>query len=376
MNKDNPLLELQTFGQSVWLDYLRRDLLTSGELDSLIVEDGLRGITSNPAIFEKAINDSDLYNETIQKLVAAGRSTAEIIDELTIEDIRQTAVHFRPLYDRLHGQDGFVSLEVSPHMARSTDKTIAEARRLWTAVDQPNLMIKVPGTQEGLPAIRQLISEGINVNVTLLFGLPRYKEVAQAYLNGLRDRLEAGKPVDHVASVASFFLSRIDVLVDPMLAERSAGNGGAGTAKRLQGQVAIASAKVAYHIYREIFENGRFHRLAESGAQPQRLLWASTSTKNPDYSDVKYVEALIGPHTINTMPQETLEAFRDHGRVAPTLQQNLGDAYRVLDQLAELHIDIDAITAQLEEEGVDKFIKPYDRLVDALEQKRREVTPG
>jgi len=376
MNKDNPLLELQTFGQSVWLDYLRRDLLTSGELDSLIVEDGLRGITSNPAIFEKAINDSDLYTETIQELVAAGRSTAEIIDALTIEDIRQTAVHFRPLYDRLHGQDGFVSLEVSPHMARSTDKTIAEARRLWTAVNQPNLMIKVPGTQEGLPAIRQLISEGINVNVTLLFGLPRYKEVAQAYLNGLRDRLEAGKPVDHVASVASFFLSRIDVLVDPMLAERAAGNSNTVTAKRLQGQVAIASAKVAYHIYREIFENGRFHHLAEGGAQPQRLLWASTSTKNPDYSDVKYVEALIGPHTINTMPQETLEAFRDHGRVAPTLQQNLGDAYRVLDQLAELHIDIDDVTAQLEEEGVDKFIKPYDRLVDALEQKRHEVTPG
>ena len=376
MNKDNPLLELQTFGQSVWLDYLRRDLLTSGELDSLIVEDGLRGITSNPAIFEKAINDSDLYTETIQELVAAGRSTAEIIDALTIEDIRQTAVHFRPLYDRLHGQDGFVSLEVSPHMARSTDKTIAEARRLWTAVNQPNLMIKVPGTQEGLPAIRQLISEGINVNVTLLFGLPRYKEVAQAYLNGLRDRLEAGKPVDHVASVASFFLSRIDVLVDPMLAERAAGNSNTVTAKRLQGQVAIASAKVAYHIYREIFENGRFHHLAEGGAQPQRLLWASTSTKNPDYSDVKYVEALIGPHTINTMPQETLEAFRDHGRVAPTLQQNLGDAYRVLDQLAELHIDIDDVTAQLEEEGVDKFIKPYDRLVAALEQKRHEVTPG
>lgn len=234
MTNKNPLLQLQTFGQSIWLDYVRRDLITSGQLDELITNDGLRGITSNPAIFEKAIDGSDLYDLAIHDMAADGKSAADIYDALTIEDIRQTAVHFRPVYERLDGRDGFVSLEVSPHLARNTAATIAEARRLWTAVDQPNLMIKVPGTQEGLPAIRQLISEGINVNVTLLFGLPRYKEVAQAYINGLRDRLEASYPINHVASVASFFLSRIDVLVDPMLEKdgpKWAGGGG-GAASR------------------------------------------------------------------------------------------------------------------------------------------------
>lgn len=374
MINTNPLLQLQTFGQSIWLDYLRRDLIASGQLDELIANDGLRGITSNPAIFEKAIDDSDLYDQAIHDLAAAGKSAADIYDALTIEDIRQTAVHLRPVYEQLDGRDGFVSLEVSPHLARNTTATIAEARRLWTAVDQPNLMIKVPGTQEGLPAIRQLISEGINVNVTLLFGLPRYKEVAQAHINGLRDRLEAGYPINHVASVASFFLSRIDVLVDPMLEKKMAQNGQAAVASQLHGQVAIASARVAYHIFREIYENGRFQRLAEKGARPQRLLWASTSTKNPAYSDVKYVDSLIGPDTVNTLPLKTLQAFRNHGRPAASLQQKVNEAYRVLDQLAKLDIDIDDVTHQLEEEGITKFNKPYDRLMAMLDEKRQQAT--
>ncbi|MCA9873606.1 MAG: transaldolase [Anaerolineales bacterium] len=373
MTNKNPLLQLQNFGQSIWLDYLRRDLIESGQLDELINRDGLRGITSNPAIFAEAIGESDVYDEAIYELAAEGRTAVEIYEALATEDIRRTAVHFRPVYERLNGRDGFVSLEVSPRLARDTGGTIAEARRLWTAVDEPNVMIKVPGTKEGLPAIRQLLSEGINVNVTLLFGLPRYKEVAHAFLAGLTDRLESGQPIDHVSSVASFFLSRIDVLVDPLLEEKMAAGNQAITAQLLHGQVAIASAKVAYHIYEEIFGNNRFRRLADQGARPQRLLWASTSTKNPDYSDVKYVEALIGPDTVNTVPMKTLNAFRDHGRPAATLQQNLGEAYRVLDQLAQLDIDIDDVTEQLTEEGIGKFSKPFDRLLQRLEEKMEKT---
>jgi transaldolase/glucose-6-phosphate isomerase len=369
--RNNPLLKLESFGQSIWLDYLRRGLITSGELKQLIEEDGLKGVTSNPSIFEKAIGGSHDYDEAIRRLAQAGYSAAEIYQTLTVEDIQQATDLFRPLYDRLDGADGFVSLEVSPHLARDTEGTIAEARRLWAAVDRPNLFIKVPGTPEGLPAIQQLISEGINVNVTLLFGVPRYGQVAAAYLTGLEMRLKQGKSIEHLASVASFFLSRIDVLVDPMLEEKMK-NGGkeAKLAQELHGQVAIASAKTAYQIYKSIYDSERFHTLAEHGARPQRLLWASTSTKNPVYSDIKYVEALIGPTTVNTVPQETLDAYRDHGQPEARLEQGMEKAQELLQHLSDLGIDLDAVTQQLEEEGIEKFNKPFDKLMQTLREER------
>jgi transaldolase/glucose-6-phosphate isomerase len=367
----NPLLDLQEFGQSIWLDFLRRGYITSGELEKLIEADGLRGVTSNPKIFEKAIAGSHDYDDAIEALALAGKSVAEIYQTLTVDDVQRAADLFRPIYDEADGRDGFVSLEVNPHLAHDTDGTIDEARRLWKALDRPNVLIKVPATVEGLPAIEQLISEGINVNVTLLFGLPRYRKVADAYIAGLEKRAAQGAPIDHVASVASFFLSRIDVLVDPMLERRMARGGReAEVAEEVHGQVAIASAKMAYQMYQEIFDNDRFRQLADQGARTQRLLWASTSTKNPEYSDVKYVEALIGPETVNTVPLETLNAFRDHGEPAERLTHNVEEARRVMQRLAELHIDIDAVTQQLEDEGVDKFNKPFDRLMDTLQEER------
>lgn len=367
--KKNPLLKLQSFGQSIWLDFIRRSLMTSGELQRMISEDGLRGMTSNPAIFEKAIDESHDYDEAIRALVQAGRSVADIYEALTVEDVGQAADQFRALYEETGGGDGYVSLEVSPRLARDTAGTVKEARRLWAALNRPNVLIKVPATQAGLPAIRQLISEGINVNVTLLFGLERYRAVAEAYIAGLEDRLAQGQPVAGVASVASFFLSRIDVLVDPLLEEKMAGKGPqAEQAKSLRGQVAIASAKVAYKIYQETFGSKRFQALAAQGAKPQRLLWASTSTKNPAYSDVKYVEALIGPDTINTIPLETFNAYKDHGNPAPRLQEGIPEAEAKLRILADLGIDLAQVTQQLEDEGVEKFVKPFDQLMATLEK--------
>ena len=370
--QENPLVTLHSFGQSIWLDYLRRGLLTSGELQQLIDEDGLRGMTSNPSIFEKAIAGSNDYDEAIAVLALEDKGVDEIYQALTVEDVQRAADTFRPVYDRAEGRDGFVSLEVSPHLAHDTEGTMAEARRLWQALNRPNVMIKVPATLEGLPAIEQLISEGINVNVTLLFGLPRYRKVAEAYIAGLEKRAARGEPVEQLASVASFFLSRIDVLVDPMLEKLMHGDGPrAELAARLHGQVAIASAKVAYQIYKEVFGSERFRKLAGRGAHPQRLLWASTSTKNPSYSDVKYVEALIGPQTVNTIPQETLNAYHDHGDPASRLEDGLDPAREVLDCLAEVDINIDRVTQQLEDEGVDKFVKPFDRLMDTLKKERK-----
>lgn len=367
----NPLLKLGTFGQSIWLDFIRRGMLSSGELQRLIEEDGLRGVTSNPSIFEKAIAGSHDYDESIRALALEGKGLEEIYQALTVEDVQQAADLFRHIYDETEGGDGFVSLEVSPHLAHDTEGTLAEARRLWATLDRPNVLIKVPATREGLPAIQQLISEGVNVNVTLLFGLPRYREVAEAYIAGLEARATQGKPVGHVASVASFFLSRIDVLVDPMLEKKGqAGGPEAETAKALHGQVAVASAKAAYQIYGETFGSERFRKLAAQGAHPQRLLWASTSTKNPTYSDVKYVEALIGPETVNTIPLETLNAYRDHGRPAAHLEDSVAEAQRTLTRLSELGIDLDEVTQQLEDEGVQKFIKPFDHLMDTLKQER------
>ena len=375
MTHNNPLQEVHKFDQSIWLDFIRRGILVSGEMQKLISDDGIRGMTSNPSIFEKAIVDSKDYQEAIESLAHKGLKPEQVYERLIIDDIRHAADLFRPLYDESNGGDGYVSIEVNPHLAHETEKTIEEARHLWKTVGRPNIMIKIPGTKEGLPAIRQAISEGINVNVTLLFGLDRYREVADAYLSGLEDRMKSGKSVRNIASVASFFLSRIDVLVDPMLEDIMKGSDDkAKLASRMHGQTAIASARIAYQIFKEIYSDGRFSKIREAGGTKQRLLWASTSTKNPDYSDVKYVEALIGPETVNTIPMETVEAFRDHGKAAPRLENDVELAREILDKLSDVGIDIKDVTQQLEDEGVDKFNKPYDKLIHTLSEKMKEAS--
>ena len=371
--KDNALKKLEMLGQSVWLDYIRCDLIASGELRRLIKEDGLRGMTSNPSIFEKAIAESNLYDQDIRDLALKKKDTKAIYEALSQRDVQDAADEFRSVYDKTDGKDGYVSIEVNPHLAHDTKGTIEEARRLWASLKRPNILIKVPATAEGLPAIRQLISEGINVNVTLLFGLPRYRQVIEAYIAGLEARADQGKPLKHIASVASFFLSRIDAVIDPKEGEFVAlGGEQAHFATKIRGQVAISSAKVAYQIYKETIESEQFIKLARKGASPQRLLWASTSPKNPDYSDIKYVEALIGEDTINTMPIETLEAYRDHGDPASRLEVDLEQASWVMSELSEVGIDIKTITDTLENDGVKKFTKSFDKLMDALTKKSAE----
>ncbi len=368
----NPLLVLQGMGQSIWLDFLRRGMLSSGELRQLIEEDGLRGVTANPSIFEKAIAGSHDYDAAVRTLAREGKMAEEIYETLAIEDVQHAADLFRPVFEETEGRDGFVSLEVSPRLAHDTEGTIAEAHRFWTALARPNVMIKVPATVEGIPAIRRLTSEGINVNITLLFGLERYRDVVEAYLAGLEARAAATRRLDGIASVASFFLSRIDVMVDPVLENlMQAGSPKGETATALHGQVAIASAKVAYQIYKEVYTSDRWRRLAARGARTQRVLWASTSTKNPAYRDVMYVEALIGPNTVNTVPLETLHAYRDHGTPAPRLEEHVDDARQTLARLPEVGIDLRAITMRLEEEGIQKFNAALDHLLQTLVAARR-----
>ena len=371
--KDNPLRKLGTLGQSIWLDYIRRDLITGGELRRLIEEDGLRGMTSNPSIFEKAIAESHIYDEDIRDIAPKKKYVKAIYEALSQRDVQSAADEFRSVYEKTDGKDGYVSLEVNPHLAHDTKGTIEEARRLWAALDRPNVFIKVPATADGLPAIQQLISERININVTLLFGLPRYRQVAEAYIAGIEARVVQGKPVEHVASVASFFVSRIDALVDSLL-EKLIAQGGQKTdlAKKVHGQVAIASAQMAYQIYKGIFGNNRFKKLADKGARVQRLLWASTGTKNPDYSDVKYVESLIGPDTVNTVPLETIDAYHDHGDPKSRLEQDVKEANWIMARLPELGVSIDKVTQQLEDEGVRKFDEPFDKLMEALAKNLEE----
>ena len=368
---ENPLLNIQRFGQSIWLDYIDRAMIMSGKLKKLIDEDGIRGVTSNPKIFKDAIVEGQEYENDIRELARKNKGTEDIYQTLVVDDIRRTADLFRPLYDSSQGQHGFVSLEVNPHLAHNVDDTLEEARQLWFALDRPNVFIKVPATREGLTCIQQLITEGININVTLLFGLSRYRKVAEAFIAGLEARARKNLSLERVASVASFFLSRIDVLVDPLL-EKLIENGSekADQARRLRGQIAIASAKQAYQIYKEIFKNHRFRLLAKQGARSQRVLWASTGTKNPEYSDVKYVEALIGAETVSTLPKETMDAYRDHGNPVSRLEEDLKKAAEMFRKLRELDIDIDEQTRQLEDEGIRKFIEPYDSLMKALEGKR------
>lgn len=369
----NPLAKIPTFGQSIWLDYIRRKFITSGELKKLIDEDELRGLTSNPAIFEEAIARSDDYSETIKKLAKAGKTAEEIFLNLAIEDVQHAADLFKGVYEKTDALDGYVSLEVSPGLALVTEGTITEARSSWETLDRKNVMIKVPGTNEGLPAIEQLISDGININVTLLFGLDRYSKVADAYITGLEKRVEKGEPVEHIASVASFFLSRIDTMVDPLLQEIvDKKNDQSALAKGLLGKAAIASARMAYKIFKEKFSSDRFKSLEVKGAKPQRLLWASTSTKNPAYNELMYLEALIGPETVNTVPKETLNSYRKHGNPANRLESGMDEAEETLQKLQQVGIDLAAVTKKLEEEGIQKFVKPFDSLMSALNEKREE----
>jgi transaldolase len=364
----NPLQRLATLGQSVYLDEISRGMLRDGDLRRLIEEDDLHGVTSNPAIFEKAIAQSHDYDDAIAELKKAGHGVERIFETLAVEDVRAAADLFAGAYERSGGAHGYVSLEVSPRLAHDAEGTVVEARRLWAALDRPNVFVKVPGTLAGLDAIERLVEEGVNVNVTLLFGLDRYTAVAEAYLRGLERRIAAGQAVDGIASVASFFLSRIDVAVDATLDEIAAEGGArAEEARRLRGRTAIASAKGAWARYQAAFGTERFAQLASTtGARPQWLLWASTGTKDPAYPATKYVEPLIGSDTVTTLPRETLDAYRAQGDPALRLSDDLEGAARDLAALAELGIDLDAVTESLEREGVTKFVTPFDSLMRSL----------
>jgi transaldolase len=371
--RKSPVKALLDFGQSPWLDFIQRGLLSGGELERMIAKWGLCGLTSNPAIFEKAIAHTQEYDRDIAALARDGSSAEEIYEALAIQDVQQAADLLLPVYEETDEADGFVSLEVSPHKADDADATVAEAKRLWVSLGRRNVMIKVPATAAGLIALRALLAEGINVNVTLLFSVERYREVLQAHLEGLEEAIAGGKDPVRIASVASFFLSRVDTMVDAEL-DRLASAGAAGKgASSLRGRAAIASARQAYAVFEEFIATARFRKCGEQGARPQRLLWASTGTKDPAYSDIKYVDALVGPQTVNTMPLETLRAYDDHGKPALRLTGHADDASATLAQLGELGIDLDAVTDALLRQGIDKFAKPYDALIGSLETARRSA---
>ncbi len=368
--KANPLKELLNYGQSMWLDYIRRDLFTTGKLKQMIADDGLRGMTSNPAIFEKAIGDSSLYDDMLKSLASrADLDTTARYEQIAIRDIQDAADTLRPVYDSSQFRDGYVSLEVSPYLARKTQETIVEARRLWKAVNRENVMIKIPGTAEGLPAIRTAIGEGININVTLLFAQEVYVKVAEAYIAGLEDLAARGGNLKKEAGVASFFISRIDSLVDGMIDAKlktTTDSQQQALLKSLLGKVAIANGKLTYQRYQQIFSGPRWQALAAKGAQTQRVLWASTSTKNPAYRDVLYAEELIGPDTVDTMPPATIDAFRDHGRVRNSLTEDVPAAQKTMDDLAKAGISIKEVTDKLTDDGVKLFADAFDKLLAAV----------
>lgn len=365
----NPLLELRKLGESAWLDDLSRGMLEDGGLARLIREDGIAGVTSNPAIFANSMTSDPRYAQPIARLLPTVQSAMSLYEDLAIHDVRAAGRLFRELYDASSAADGFVSFEVSPHLAYDAERSLAEARRLWARLDMPNAFIKIPGTEAALPAIRALIAGGINVNVTLLFSPERYRAVAQAYMDGLNERARAGRPLGTVASVASFFLSRIDTLVDRLLDDLSAR--GQPAARTLRGKAAIASAARAYEIFEGTLATPQWQALSAQGARPQRLLWASTSTKDPSYSPIKYVEELVVPGTVNTMPLETLNAYRRLGRPELRLERHLAEGADAREGLERLDVDLEAVAAQLEREGVAKFIEPFDRLQRWLEDRRR-----
>jgi transaldolase len=370
----NPLLELKALGQSVWLDGIDRGQLRSGQFGRLVDEDGLAGATGNPTIFEHSITHDTTYDEQMQQLLQEDKDPKEIYEALAMTDERTVADLLRPLYERTHGQDGFVSIEVSPDVAHDTARTIAEVRRFWHTIDRPNLMVKIPSTAAGIPAIRQALVEGININITLIFSLANYRQVAEAYLDALEERLAAGNDVSHIASVASFFVSRVDVLVDTLLEDRINRSGESGERqklKALQGKAAIANARLAYQEFKGLFNSPRFAALKQRGAHVQRPLWASTGAKNPAYRDVLYVEELIGPNTVNTMPLTTLERFREHGRVRYSIEDNLSQAQADLAALDDVGIHYDQVTGQLQEEGVQKFIEAFQKLFQCIESKQK-----
>ena len=374
----NPLKELLNYGQSMWLDYIRRDLFTTGKLQHMIAEDGLRGMTSNPAIFEKAIDESSLYDDILKSLASrSDLDTTGRFEQIAIRDIQDAADALRPVYEQSNFRDGYVSLEVSPYLARKTQETIAEARRLWKAVNRGNVMIKVPGTAEGLPAIRQLVGEGLNINITLLFAQEVYEKVAEAYIGGLEEVAGRGGNLKKMASVASFFISRIDTLVDSLIEQRLKSTSDAGQQALLNsllGKVAIANGKLTYQRYQRIFSGPRWQALAGKGAQTQRVLWASTSTKNPHYRDVIYVEELIGPDTVNTMPPATIDAFRDHGRLRNSLTEDVAGAAKEMDDLARAGISIKEVTDKLTDDGVKLFADAFDKLLSAVAKSTAQKT--
>lgn len=358
------LHQLADLGQAIWLDYIRRSIIESGELQKL-VDQGMRGVTSNPSIFENAIAGSTDYDEDLNVLVSEGKSVEQIYETLAIDDIRGAADILRPLYDKTSGNDGYVSIEVNPTLAYDTEATIAEARRLFGTVRRPNVMIKVPATPAGIPAITELIGEGVNVNVTLIFSLDQYEAVTSAYIAGLEKLASSAGEVSKVASVASFFISRVDSVVDTAL--EGVGN------TNLQGKIGIDNAKVAYARFREIFQGARWQRLATLGARVQRPLWASTGTKNPAYPDTLYLDGLIGPDTVNTVPPNTLKAFLDHGNIAQTIDHDVETARERLAKLAELGIDLDSITKKLQDEGVAAFAKSFNGLLKSIAEKRQQL---
>ncbi len=373
----NPLLRLAELGQSVWYDYIRRDLYRGPELRRLIEEDGLRGMTSNPTIFQQAIAKTELYDDDIRRLGEQGLPPAEIFEALEVEDVSRAADAFRLVYETTRADDGYVSIEVEPHLALDTAGSVEEARRLWKRCDRPNVMVKIPGTGPGVPAIRQCLAEGININITLLFSVERYREVMEAYLSAFEARVAAGQPVDRLRSVASFFVSRVDTNVDKKLdaiaADAARPDRQRQLARELRGKTAIANARLAYRAFEEVFSGERYAKLREKGASRQRPLWASTSTKDPAYPDLYYVEALIAPDSIDTMPRETFEAYKDHGVPRVRIHDDLDRAQDVLDGLAELGIEESQVYDELEQEGVRKFSDSYDSLLETLAEKEKAV---